>query len=92
MKNVKQRSVLSNKRATCSFPLEWVANMIKKVRENKKKSEWEICKFDFKLPNGDAVTRKETVHLRKKKSQYELRASVLQGLGLTSLCTALIKC
>lgn len=59
--------------------------------ERKKKSEREICKFDFKLPNGDAVTRKETVHLRGKKSQYELRASMLQGLGLTSLCTALIK-
>lgn len=27
--------------------------------ERKKKSEREIGKFDFKLPNGDAVTRKE---------------------------------
>lgn len=52
---------------------------------------WEICKCDFKLPNGDAVMWKERVHLWEKKSQYELRASILQGLGLTSLCPALVK-
>lgn len=51
-----------------------------------KKSGWEICKCDFKLPNGDAVMQKERVHLREKKSQYERRVCILQGLGLTSLC------
>ncbi len=67
MKNVKQRSVLSNKRATCSFPLEWVANMIKKVRENKKNVSGRFVNLTLSYQMGmQSHERKQFICERKR--------------------------
>lgn len=82
------RSILSNKRATTeqyNFPFGWEANMVKEGRENERKGGRfvNVTKKSYQM-KMQSCRGKDFICQRK-------RASILQGLGLTSLCPTFAK-
>lgn len=82
------RSILSNKRATTeqyNFPFGWEANMVKEGRENERKGGRfvNVTKKSYQM-KMQSCRGKDFICERK-------RASILQGLGLTSLCPTFAK-